>query len=108
MPVNAPVRSSGRYRAGQAAKRRASSIWVRTRWWELGEAGDALEQFALPPCLEECRRFDRAKARSSVDPHADRVLSVWLLVDPTLDAHASAATAARHAGSSVPELGWGE
>jgi hypothetical protein len=31
MPVNAPVRSNGRYRRGQAAKSRASSDWVRTR-----------------------------------------------------------------------------
>src|SRR5207244_10603432 len=71
------------------------------------ESASVLQRVALRDRFGECYRFDRAEARPSVDPHADGVLAVWLLVDPTLDAHASAATAARHCGSSVPELGSG-
>ena len=61
----------------------------------------SLQQLALPPCLDECCCFERAEARPSVGPHADGVLAVRLLIDPPLDAHTPASSAAGHPGSSI-------
>jgi photosystem II stability/assembly factor-like uncharacterized protein len=52
---------------------------------QLAPAARALEQLALLSCLDKGCRFDRAEARPSVDPHADGVLAVRLLVDAALN-----------------------
>jgi hypothetical protein len=71
---------------------------------QVADSASLLQEFALISGLDKGCRFERAKARPPVDPHADRVLAIRLPVDPTLNAHASAATAARHPDSSVREL----
>src|SRR6266542_1395096 len=74
---------------------------------QLADAGGALAQFALTTRPGKRPRIDGAETRPPLDHHADRVPPVRLPVDPTLDAHASATTAARHAGPSVRGLGSG-
>lgn len=68
---------------------------------QVAESASSPQQFTLPPCLDECCGFQRAKARMSVDPDADGVLAVRLPIDPALDAHTPAFSAAGHPGSSI-------
>src|SRR5947207_7371145 len=72
---------------------------------QLAHASEALEEFALNAHLRKRFGIDGAETRPPLDHHADCVPSILLPVDPTLEAHASATTAARHAGSSVRRLG---
>jgi hypothetical protein len=106
-PIAALTRCDLRLELGEPASRYPGE-GESGRDVQLADAGDALEQFALTTRLGKRSRIDGAETRPPLDHHADRVPSVRLLVDPTLDAHASASTAARHAGSSVRGLGSGE
>jgi len=92
--------------SNSANQRPATSAKVsRGETRQLSDPCDVLEQFALYADLAERRCVQRAKARLTINHDADRVPAVRLPVDPTLDAHASASIAARHAGPSVRGLG---